>query len=101
METELKPCPFCGGEAGMVPPDSALPLWYAGCRHCDQGFCEDSEAEAIAAWNARADDNRMCEDCAYFGQCETLKAMGAAGLPVSYDAWYCADFTKRGSDGRN
>jgi len=66
MKTELKPCPFCGGEARMVPPDSALPSWYAGCRHCDQGFCEDSEVGAIAAWNTRADDNRRCENCKYW-----------------------------------
>ena len=53
--TDLKPCPFCGGEAliGQTLDDA----WYAMCiqDHC----CKiesywRTKAEAIAEWNARA-----------------------------------------------
>ena len=57
--SELKPCPFCGGEASKR-------LFYKGkyrvhCNVCDahSGDVVDTEAEAIAAWNIRAE--RTCE----------------------------------------
>lgn len=54
---ELLPCPFCGygvAEAGREP--QRLNLWHVFCSECDSGgpSCE-TEAEAIAAWNRRAD----------------------------------------------
>jgi len=62
--SELKPCPFCGGEAEIV----ALDAWYKnpfvgiGCSKCPAILAEygeykrfNTEAEAIAAWNARAE----------------------------------------------
>ena len=84
MSDELKPCPFCGGKAyihehytfgGYVPNDYPHnePLGYAiGCGKYDcrgkrenTGFMYDTEAQAIAAWNTRAE--RTCkpteEDC--------------------------------------
>jgi len=67
--TELLPCPFCGGEAEVC-------TWYGGGEHnetvytvmCDNDACEMNvttadhltEAEAKAAWNARAE--RTCCD---------------------------------------
>lgn len=67
-ETELKPCFFCEEAGGSV--------------------------EAWGAHDIHA-VNRRCGDCKYFKQCGTLDAMKAAHLPVSYDAWHCADFMKR------
>ena len=58
MGENLKPCPFCKGEA-------SLRLFYKGkyrvhCNVCDAhtGDVCDTEAEAIVAWNTRAE--RTC-----------------------------------------
>ena len=57
--SELLKCPFCGGEASKR-------LFYKGkyrvhCNVCDahSGDVCDTEAEAIAAWNSRAE--RTCK----------------------------------------
>ena len=56
----LRECPFCGGEASKR-------LFYKGkyrvhCNVCDahSGDVCDTEAEAIAAWNSRAE--RTCQN---------------------------------------
>jgi len=97
MKEKLKPCPFCGEEARMVPPDSALPLWHAGCRHCDQGFWGDSEVGAIAAWNTRANDNRRCENCKHWQSPSAEEGPGYCRLfdIVPDRDFDCVDFTKK------
>ena len=79
--SELLPCPFCGGEAyvhehyscpgydrnGKYP--NYEPIGYAvGCMTLDcrgkrenTGFMYNTEAEAIEAWNTRADERGECE----------------------------------------
>lgn len=54
--TELKPCPFCGGEAEILVSDIAdRAVIY--CRGCDaQIQIKPNKQEAIEAWNKRADE---------------------------------------------
>ena len=61
MSIELKPCPFCGGEAVLQaidfePDYDDLPIWWVRCSSClaeTAEFTGATEAEAIAAWNTR------------------------------------------------
>lgn len=58
---ELKPCPFCGGEAEILTAESMHGGYLFGimCNDCrSRGDVFDTEAEAIAAWNTRAE--RTC-----------------------------------------
>lgn len=57
MSEELKPCPFCGGEAELNRINTAA-VWAieVRCPHCGCGTdCAEMKAEAIAAWNRRAE----------------------------------------------
>ena len=53
--SELKPCPFCGGEASIAKGHDGELLPWVMCRECGaETYCFDSVAEAIEAWNRRA-----------------------------------------------
>jgi len=59
--SELKPCPFCGGEAETLTAESMNGGYLFGimCNDCrSRGDVYDNEAEAISAWNSRAE--RTC-----------------------------------------
>lgn len=74
--SELKPCPFCGGEAEMLTAESMHGgnLYGVMCNCC---ACRtdvfDNEAEAIAAWNTQAErtchniseDGFLCSVCSF------------------------------------
>lgn len=66
-ESELKPCPFCGGEAFLheIPPHTHLIAkfmpdhmgsWAVECGQpdCGTGLLRDGREDAISAWNRRA-----------------------------------------------
>ena len=62
--TELKPCPFCGGEAGIYFHSvlnekyiSEIDAVCVFCKHCDAMTKPFSNKEvAIEAWNRRVDN---------------------------------------------
>ena len=58
---KLKPCPFCGGEAITGYAIKDYNRWGVYCQNCgalvevqDWKGIDDSEENAIAAWNHRA-----------------------------------------------
>lgn len=52
-EIELKPCPFCGGEARFAGGEV---FDWVSCTSCRaESRCECSKVEAAEAWNRRAD----------------------------------------------
>ena len=59
MSEKLLPCPFCGGEAHVYKNN----LWHVACERAHNGCVTMSafvtEAEAIEAWNSRAE--RTCK----------------------------------------
>lgn len=54
--TELKKCPFCGGEAELIELSNRD--YYVQCRKCkaEQGKVYRAKQTAIKAWNRRASD---------------------------------------------
>lgn len=55
MSEELKPCPFCGDKTVYVYWREEQ--YFVSCNNCDcEGGKQDTQEEAIKAWNRRADD---------------------------------------------
>lgn len=66
--SELRPCPFCGGEAEISQyyyTDEDTPLTVARCEECGATVTETGNAYASELWNRRTVDvdelNRMVE----------------------------------------
>ena len=54
QQTELKPCPFCGGEAKL---GWYRDFYYIRCKNCGiRTLVEFTMRRAIEAWNRRAED---------------------------------------------
>lgn len=64
---ELKPCPFCGGNAiatfdpdGVVDSEARRWAWTIVCeRCCSTSGLTFTKAKAIEAWNRRVGDDKM------------------------------------------
>ena len=95
MMDALKPCPFCGGEAkvaiGQGQHDGHGYIVF--CDRCwvSQSYLDKTEAEAIEAWNTRAertcrnndtdnDDFFQCSECGSSSVTEFLR--GGYGIPT-------------------
>jgi Lar family restriction alleviation protein len=96
---ELKQCPFCGGIEIMVFSLVITGLWLGECAGCgSQTALFNTEAEAITAWNRRAELARRAATpdeakaaIEYFnGQVEMLESLkeslGKIPAPQSYQA---------------
>ncbi|MBR2562477.1 MAG: Lar family restriction alleviation protein [Eubacterium sp.] len=57
-DEELKPCPFCGGEAKLEDLGFPHHVYCTNCgaRITGRGFGEDGEADAIKKWNMRKEE---------------------------------------------
>ena len=57
-DSELKPCPFCGGKAHCVYSTPDYILEWIECTECPCqmtfGTYHDDDSEAIEQWNSRA-----------------------------------------------
>ena len=53
---ELLPCPFCGGACEIWNANEGRPAWIACMGRCAVLVSKEhkTDAEAVAAWNARA-----------------------------------------------
>ena len=98
---ELKPCPFCGGEARIINVGT-LGVWCSAlCVNpecgCDWGVYYPTEAEAATAWNTRHVETcklneldaltqtlSMADGCAW-SECS------ACGCLTPDDARYCCE----------
>ena len=99
--SELLPCPFCGGEASKR-------LFYGGrygvyCDSCSSrvGGLFETEAEAVAAWNTRAERvgerktiNKTGDFVTHDSRAErTCKMEYSGGVHefLSLDTWTCSE----------
>ena len=109
--SELKPCPFCGGEVYVAKIEPRL--YRPSCNHpcsvvcynCDLyfGYDEDyggefdTEAEAIEAWNRRfvTDTNVGSKVAKVINQEQISRykfgSCGACGAPVVKPDKYCSE----------
>lgn len=59
---ELKPCPFCGGEAVVTKHHNGFTEWYlCSCPKChisQAGSEYEFRFEAVEAWNRRVNDDK-------------------------------------------
>ena len=70
LEVELKPCPFCGGEAVLTTEENCLGNWWfrVCCSQClFEQHIYNSQLEAISDWNKRVEDYLQLKPCPFCG----------------------------------
>lgn len=97
MSEELKPCPFCGGEAVACGSLAHPPMNYVRCVNCGSRSDAMPGIKARAAWNTRPDTAR-CERLEQALECSKIKLRrymevhGPDGLnPDTYVGGYAAE----------
>lgn len=99
MQSELRPCPFCGGEAGKVfYIKGQTPALIGDTHHAETcplafswgGFYRPTPEEAITAWNTRASDAEIERNRA---EIERLREAGKALLDACYKADACEELS--------
>lgn len=57
MPNELKPCPFCGGEANIDQGNGIFKVFYVFCTKCKTRQANRlTREDAVEYWNGRADN---------------------------------------------
>ena len=98
MCEELKPCPFCGGEAHFRKVKHHAGVWYSVC--CDDAECIGHEQGrlytlrrlAAEAWNKRVDERGECEmKFVYYDlfPCDSVYRCMKCGTENPYEFKYC------------
>lgn len=54
MSEKLLPCPFCGGEAEIIPWWQNRERYHVRCKTAECNYTHNNRADAAAAWNRRA-----------------------------------------------
>jgi Lar family restriction alleviation protein len=64
---ELKPCPFCGGEAKLTDLKQAPESWVE-CKECGARtrFFSNSEEAPVSAWNTRPIEDELRKELRYY-----------------------------------
>ena len=82
---ELKPCPFCGGEASLDYDFNGIGVTYG--IHCPECHCAIidtgtySKDEAITAWNRRVQPElTRCEKCVYWDKSASFMSAHACAF---------------------
>ena len=81
MSKELRPCPFCGGEASVACGSIMGPARWVECEDCGaEGSTQFSNESAAEAWNRRAErwipvSERLPEQADLYLVCNRMGAL--------------------------
>ena len=86
--SELKPCPFCGGEPVYLADDS-YDSEHAGCMNCDVFFVSDKNTGySKEQWNRRAPDPEKAElERAIAVACMTVRNEALEEAAQEVESW--------------